>query len=60
MWIDHHGYLWMPAAQLDQIATPFQGGVSRVHSPLIIYKNADQSKAGILILKRPILPVFEI
>jgi hypothetical protein len=33
MWIDQQGYLWIPAAQLDQIA-PFQGGVSRVNFPV--------------------------
>ena len=37
MWIDQQGYLWIPAAQLDQIA-PFQGGVSRVNFPVYIYK----------------------
>jgi sugar lactone lactonase YvrE len=37
MWIDQQGYLWMPAAQLDQIA-PFQKGVSRVNLPIYIYK----------------------
>jgi hypothetical protein len=37
MWIDQQGYLWMPAAQLDQIA-PFQKDVSRVNLPIYIYK----------------------
>jgi len=37
MWIDQQGYLWIPAAQLDQIA-PFQAGVSRVNFPVHIYK----------------------
>jgi Major royal jelly protein len=37
MWIDPQGYLWIPAAQLDQIA-PFQGGASRVNFPVHIYK----------------------
>jgi hypothetical protein len=36
MWIDPQGYLWIPAAQLDQIA-PFQGGVSRVNFPVSLY-----------------------
>lgn len=36
MWIDWQGNLWMPAAQLDQTAT-FQGGVSRIHYPIVLY-----------------------
>ena len=37
MWIDHDGFLWMPAAQLNRIA-PFQDGVSRVDLPVCVYK----------------------
>jgi sugar lactone lactonase YvrE len=36
MWIDRHGNLWMPAAQLDRMAV-FQKGVSRVKYPVVIY-----------------------
>jgi hypothetical protein len=37
LWTDRQGYLWIPAAQIDQIA-PFQGGVSRVMFSVTIYK----------------------
>jgi sugar lactone lactonase YvrE len=36
MWIDRQGNLWMPAAQIDQMAV-FQKGVSRVKYPVVIY-----------------------
>lgn len=36
MWIDRQGNLWMPAAQLDQMAV-FQKGISHVKYPVVIY-----------------------
>ena len=37
MWIDEAGFLYMPAAQLDRMAT-FNGGVSKVQYPVSIYR----------------------
>ena len=37
MWLDAQGYLYMPAAQLDRMA-PFNGGVSKVELPIMIFK----------------------
>jgi sugar lactone lactonase YvrE len=37
LWIDKHGFLWIPVGQLNRLA-PFQGGQSKVEPPLIIYK----------------------
>jgi len=36
MWIDRQGNLWMPAAQLDQMAV-FHKGISHVKYPVVIY-----------------------
>ncbi|KAI0009054.1 major royal jelly protein [Xylariaceae sp. FL0662B] len=36
MWIDTHGKLWMPAAQLNR-GIPFQNGTSKVVKPLHVY-----------------------
>ena len=36
MWIDRQGNLWMPAAQIDQLAI-FQKGVSHVKYPVALY-----------------------
>lgn len=36
MWIDAHGDLWMPAAQLNKTAG-YNGGRSAVRQPLAIY-----------------------
>ena len=36
MWIDRQGNLWMPAAQLDQMAV-FQKDISHVKYPVVIY-----------------------
>lgn len=36
MWIDRQGNLWMPTAQIDQMAV-FQKGVSRVKYPVMLY-----------------------
>lgn len=37
LWIDGEGFLWIPAAQLNRLAI-FQQGVSKVQSPIFIYK----------------------
>lgn len=37
MWIDDAGFLYMPAAQLDRMAS-FNGGVSKVQYPISVYK----------------------
>lgn len=36
MWIDWQGNLWMPAAQIDQMAV-FHNGVSHVRYPVVLY-----------------------
>ena len=39
MWIDHDGYLWMPAAQLNRLGC-FQGlgGISRIVYLVQVFK----------------------
>jgi len=37
LWIDMHGYLWVPVGQLNRLAV-FQHGHSRVNPPLVLYK----------------------
>lgn len=37
MWIDRDGFLWMPAAQLDQLSL-FDGGISGVRLPMTVFK----------------------
>jgi hypothetical protein len=37
LWIDTHGYLWIPVGQLNRLGA-FQHGHSRVKPPLTIYK----------------------
>jgi hypothetical protein len=37
LWIDAQGYLWVPVGQLNRLGA-FHNGVSKVKSPLMIYK----------------------
>ena len=37
MWIDNHGYLWMPSGQINRMSL-FQNGVDRVELPVHLYK----------------------
>lgn len=38
MWIDDHGYLWMPAAELNRIGL-LQKGESEIQLPAHVYKS---------------------